>query len=80
MKPRIVAALEGKWLEGDIEKLKFLGLYVRDMDLCLYFNNCYDLQATMKDPHSLLDIIQFSHTQSTVCDLSICLDGKEITC
>jgi len=79
LKPRIVAALEGKWLEGDTEILKFFGISVRDVDLCMHFNNCYDLHATMKNPHYLLDIIQFSRTQSTVGEISVCLDGETVT-
>ena len=45
----------------------------------MHFNNCYDLHATVKNPHYLLDNIQFSRTQSTVAEISVCLDGEEIT-
>lgn len=79
LKACIMAALEGRWLEGDTKMLNFFRISVCDVDLCMHFNNCYDLHATMKDPHYMLDIIQFLRTQSTVGEISICLDGEETT-
>ena len=76
LKPRVMAALENTWIEGSIEKLKFLGLGldVQD-DICLYFHNCFSLSEATKDPHYLLNVIQFSRTQAGIISIIVHVDG-----
>ena len=44
LKPRVIAALDGPWTEGSIDKIKFLGFGTEAQDyICLYFDNCFNV-------------------------------------
>ena len=73
-KPRIVGALEGCSVEGNIEALKFIGFGCKS-DTCIYFENCFSMQNARKDPHFLLNYIQLTRTQAATKKIQAVLDG-----
>ena len=83
LKPHLISAMEGPWTVGNIENLKFLGSSTdSEHDLFIkpiHFDDCFSLFTGMKDPHFLLQYIQFSHSQTTTNEMSFCLGGVEIT-
>jgi len=76
LKPRLIAALEGCWIEGSLERLKFIGLGGEELDdMCLYFRDCFSLSEATKKPHYLLNILQLSRSQAVVKPITVCIDG-----
>ena len=47
----------------------------------MHFNDCFSLSTGIKDPHFLLQYIQFSHSQTATHDqeMSFCLSGEQTT-
>ena len=75
--------MEGPWTVGNIENLKFLGSSTDSEHDCfikpIHFEDCFSLFTGMKDPHFLLQYIQFSRSQTTTNEISLCLEGVETT-
>ena len=44
-------------------------------DACLYFENCLTMVEATKNPHFLLDCIQFSRTQAVIKPITFNIDG-----
>ena len=81
LKPRIVAAIGDacNWIDGAVEQLKYIGFGDNaGADVCMYFSDCFSLSVATRDPHYLLNCIQFSRTQSITNEVLIILDGTEI--
>ena len=82
LKPRIVAAISDtcNWIDGTVEKLKYLGFGDDGgTDVCMHFSDCFSLSAATRDPHYLLNCIQFSRTQSITNEVLITLDGSKVS-
>ena len=62
LKPCITAALGSLWIEGTVDCLKYLGFgeEFKIKDLCFYFDDCFSQSGATKDPHWLVNCIQFS--------------------
>ena len=78
LKPHIVDVIEGCHTEGSIEALKSLG-FGCETDTCIYFDNCFLLQNSSKDPHFLLNYIQLTRTQAATKEITVILDGVQTT-
>ena len=76
VKPQIVDAVEKCRTVRSIKALKFIG-FGCNTDVCLYFNDCFSLNNSNKDPHFLLKYIQFSRPQAITKEISVILDGVE---
>ena len=82
LKPRIVAVSSDtcNWIDGTVEKLKYLGFGDDGgTDVCMHFSDCFSLSAATRDPHYLLNCIQFSCTQSITNEVLITLDGSKLS-
>ena len=83
LKPHLISAMEGPWTAGNIENLKFLGSSAstdsEHFIKPIHFEDCFSLFTGMKDPHFLLQYIQFSRSQTTTNEIFFCLEGKETT-
>ena len=78
LKPRLIAALEGCLIEGNVEKIKFLGLGTEAHDdMCFYFHDCSALPEATRKPHYLLNVIQFSRSQAGIKPIRVNIDGVE---
>ena len=74
LKPRVIDVLESPWTQGTIDKLKYIG-FGNHSDTCMYFENCFAMPETTKNPHFLLDCIQFSRTQAGIKPITFNIDG-----
>ena len=72
LKPQVIATLQGPWTRGTIGKFKYLR-YAHG-SICLYFDNCFTLSDATKDPHYLLNCIQFSRTQAGIWEITFNID------
>jgi len=82
LKPHIISAMEGPWTVGDIQSLRFLGSSTNSEDFFIkpvYFDDCFSIFTDMKDPHFLLQYIQFSRSQTAIHEMSFCLGGEQTT-
>ena len=82
-KPYLISAMEGSWTVGNIEHLKLLGSSTdAEHDSFIkpiHFDDCFSLFTGMKDPHFLLQYIQFSRSQTTTNEMSFCLEEVQTT-
>jgi len=82
LKLHVISAMEAPWTAGDIKRLAFLGSSTDSDDFFIkpmYFNDCFSLFTGIKDPHFLLQYIQFSRSQTATQEMSFCLSGEQTT-
>ena len=51
LKPLVIDTLQGLWIQGTIDKLKYLGIGIHG-SICLYFDNCFTLPDETKQSSS----------------------------
>ena len=77
-KSKVNCCIRRLLIEGNVEKIKFLGLGAEAHDdMCFYFHDCFALPEATRKPHYLLNAIQFSRSQAGIKPIRVNIDGVE---